>query len=514
MEAFWTSLRDQALFARTPYLVLGYVLIAMIARGVPPAERPWLRYARNLLVLHLVLQVGIAVQAATGYSSTATEVASLACETLCVVGLGNVLLFRLVLPRLGWMPPRILVDIFTALAIVVALIVVGKRAGFSVAGLITTSAVLTAVIGFSLQDTLGNMMGGLALQMDNSVRLGDWISLGAGQPQGRVIEIRWRYTAIETRAWETIIIPNGILMKSQVVVAGRRSGHETPRWRRQIEFFVDYRTPPSTVIDTVTAALRADPPARIVTEPQPHVLLYGFKDSYASYLVRYWITDLSGDDPPDSDVRVRVYYALSRAGIPLSMPAQAVFVTQDDAARTDRKADRDAAERLAALDRVDLFRGLDPAMRAELAAQFAYTPFAQGEAVTHEGAHEDGLYMIVRGDAVVRIGTGDQAHDVARLGPGQVFGEMSLMTGEARAATVIAATDLVCYRVDKPVFEALLRNHPEVAEQVADVLAARKVALDAARGAATATTPVQLATEKQDLLGRIRGFFGLRDERE
>ena len=80
--------------------------------------------------------------------------------------------------------PRILLDLLTGVAVIVAFIIVGKRAGFSVAGLITTSAVLTAVIGFSLQDTLGNIMGGLALQMDKSITVGDWISLGPGQPPG------------------------------------------------------------------------------------------------------------------------------------------------------------------------------------------------------------------------------------------------------------------------------------------------------------------------------------------
>jgi small-conductance mechanosensitive channel len=513
MDAFWATLRDQALLARTPYLVAAYLTISFLARGLPPLARSWLRFARNFLVLHVILQLVVAIQAGTGYESTATEVAVLAFEALCIVGLATVLLFRILLPRLGVVTPRILIDISTAIGVLVAFIVVGKRAGFSVAGLITTSAVLTAVIGFSLQDTLGNIMGGLALQMDNSVKVGDWISLGTGQPQGRVTEIRWRYTAIETRAWETIIIPNGILMKSQVVIAGRRQGEES-RWRKQVDFFVDFRTPPTDVIGTVRRALLGDPVANMVTAPAPQVLFMSIRDSFAHFCVRYWTDDIASDEPTDSEVRVRIYYALARANINLSIPAHALFVTQETVERAARKTSEDEAERLAALEAVELFRQLDPAMRAELAAQFAFAPFARGEAVTHEGAQEDGLFMIVRGEAVVRIGKDGAAREVARLGPGQVFGEMSLMTGEARAATVIAATDLVCYRVDKPVFQSLLKNHPEVAEQVAEVLAARKVALDAARGELGDAKPERLATEKQDLLGRIRGFFGLGDERE
>jgi CRP-like cAMP-binding protein len=365
------------------------------------------------------------------------------------------------------------------------------------------------VIGFALQDTLGNIMGGLALQMDNSVRIGDWISLGPGQPQGRVAEIRWRYTSIETRAWDTIIIPNGFLMKSQVVITGRRAG-EASRSRRQVDFFVDFRTPPNEVIGTVHAAVSMDPPPRVVVAPEPQVLFLAVRDSVAHYCVRYWTDDLSVDDPTDSEVRVRVYYSLARAGLKFSIPAQALFITQESSERAERKADDELAQRRAALATVELFKGLDDAMLRTLADDLVYAPFARGEAVTHEGAHEDGLFMIVRGTASVRIGHDGAAREVARLGPGQVFGEMSLMTGEARTASVVATSDLLLYRVDKAAFERLLQRHPEIAEQVAEVLAARKMALDAARGELGEPTPKQLATAKQDLLGRIRGFFGLR----
>ena len=510
MDVFWETLRDQALLAWTPYVVVGYVVTAYLARDLPPAELGWLRLGRMFLVLHVIMQLVVAGTAAAAYDTTPAAVVALAFQLLCVVALGTVLVSRIALPRLGLRPPRILVDILTAVAVLVAMIAVGKRAGLSVAGLITTSAVLTAVIGFSLQDTLGNVMGGLAMQMDNSVRLGDWISLGRGQPQGRVTEIRWRYTAIETREWETIIIPNGILMKSQVIIAGRRQGVTEPRWQRRIDFYVDFRTPPTVVIDTVESALRTDPIRVQATMPPAHAVIMGFKDSVVWYQARYWLSDLSSDDPPDGEIRIKIYFALKRAGIQLAIPAAAVFLTQESSERNARKSDAERAERRRSLDQVELFKPLPPAMLDKLADELVLTPFARNEAVCQEGAMEDGLYMIVSGDALVQIGRGTHTREVARLGPGQVFGEMSLMTGEPRAATVIAGTDLVCFRVDKAAFEGIMHANPEIAEQVADVLAARRMALDAARGDNDAS-PKKRETTKQDLLGRIRSFFGLRE---
>ncbi|HEY5948169.1 MAG TPA: mechanosensitive ion channel family protein, partial [Kofleriaceae bacterium] len=424
-------------------------------------------------------------------------------------------LFRIVLPLVGVRLPRILIDLVTAVGVIVVFIAVGKRAGFSVAGLITTSAVLTAVIGFSLQDTLGNVMGGLSLQLDKSIAVGDWVTLGPGQPAGRVSEIRWRYTAIETRSWDTVIIPNGTIAKSAITIIGRRSGGTTMT-RRQIEFFVDFRWSPTEVIDAIESALRKDPVPRMATDPPPHVLMMGVRDSYAQYVVRYWLTDLVVDDPTDSAVRIRIWFAMRRAGISLSIPASTVFLTHETPERETRKAERELDQRLRALQKVDLFSGLTPKLQRALADQLEFTPFAAGEAVTREGEEDDGLYMIVEGEAIVRIGgrSNDSSgilggRDVARLAPGQFFGEMSLMTGEARTATVIAATDLLCYRMNKGSFEQILKETPAIADQIAEVLVMRRTALTAARDERDEVRKKRHETAKQDLLGRIRGFFGL-----
>jgi CRP-like cAMP-binding protein len=233
----------------------------------------------------------------------------------------------------------------------------------------------------------------------------------------------------------------------------------------------------------------------------------GIRDSYAHYVVRYWLTDLAVDDPPDSATRVRIWFALRRANIPMSIPASTVFLTPDTPEREQRKNKEELDRRIKALGTVDLFRGLSKDVRKEIAEHLLFTPFAAGEAVCHEGDKDDGLYMIVEGDAIVRIGRGPDEREVARLVAGQFFGEMSLMTGEARTATVVAATDMLCYRIDKPAFQSVLRESPAIVDHVAEVLAQRRTALSAARDENAETKRTRAETAKQDLLGRIRGFF-------
>jgi CRP-like cAMP-binding protein len=305
-----------------------------------------------------------------------------------------------------------------------------------------------------------------------------------------------------------VIIPNGALVKSQVMILGQRIG-EPLQLRRHLELVIDFRTPPNDVIRAIEEALRADPPQNVATEPAPMVIFHGVRDSFGVYAIRYWLTDLNVDDGTDSAVRVRAWYALRRAGIPLSIPASTVFLTHETVEREQRKDAEDLAERMTALASVDLFRGLPEKLRKDLAHQLQYAPFGAGEAVTREGDKDDGLYMLVRGEATVRIGAGREAREVATLRPGQFFGEMSLMTGEARTATVVAATDLVTYRVTKDAFHHILQHTPEIADQIAEVLVQRRSALSAARDERDDTRRKRMQTAKQDLLGKIRGFFGI-----
>jgi small-conductance mechanosensitive channel/CRP-like cAMP-binding protein len=506
--SFWTALAEHAWASHTPFVLIAFFGVRALAARVPTLERYHLRAVGTLLVGHIVALTIGAGQYAYGYESNAAETASFAFEGLSIATLVITGLFRVLLPLAGFRLSRILIDLFTAVGVIVVFIAVGKRAGFSVAGLITTSAVLTAVIGFSLQDTLGNVMGGLSVQLDKSIDVGDWISLGPNLPTGRVTEIRWRYTAIETRDWDTVIVPNGMLVKSTITILGRRSGAPMET-RRRLDFFVDFRTAPTEVIETIEAALRKDVIAGAATDPQPNVVLMGYRDSYAHYQVRYWLLDLERDDGTDSRVRVRIWFALKRAGIQLAIPANATFLTYETPEREARKATRELDQRVRSLTKVDLFSGLSKELQRTLADQLELAPFAAGEAVTREGDRDDGLFILVEGDAVVRIGASGSQREVARLGAGQFFGEMSLMTGEARTATVIAVTDLVCYRMSKAAFQQVLHDTPSIAEQIAEVLAMRRSALSAARDERESDRRKRMDTAKHDLLGRIRDFFGL-----
>ena len=496
------------------WVALGFVVLAVLLFAtVQPARR---RVRTSVLLFALsfcgLLVAGLLLSSGIDQASAPLRWirwGSLLVQRLAIVNLTSVLLFEVVLNAARLKPPRIMRDLLVAFAYLVVAITLLSSSGVDLSGIVATSAVITAVIGLSFQDTLGNMMGGMALQMERAIGVGDWVRID--NQEGRVKEIRWRHTAIETRNWDTIVIPNSVLMKGQITVLGRRAG-AARQHRQWVYFNVDFRYAPTDVIDTVESALRAEPMPSVAVEPQPNCVLMDFKESYGSYAVRYWLTDLAQDDPTNSIVRSRIYFSLRRAGIPLSIPAHSVFITEEGEQRRERKREEEVDRRVEALNHVELFRALTDEEKNALALHLRVAPFVRGEAITRQGAQAHWLYIITKGEAEVHVTVdGSNAGErVAELHEGDFFGEMGMMTGEPRSATVSALTDVECYRLDKEAFDEILSRRPEIAEDISQILARRRAELEAIReGLNEEAKRARMRRHQGDLLDRIRKFFTL-----
>src|SRR5262245_8122114 len=314
--SFWESLRTVLHLAGAfHWVALGFIVASLSLYLFMPAERARIRASiaffglacLGLLCLAIMLSLGAMPE---NIAFRSVKWVSLLAESIAIINLASVFLFDVALNFIKSKTPRILRDLLIASAYMVIAFILLSRSGFDLTGIVATSAVITAVIGFSLADTLGNIMGGMALQMEHTINVGDWVRIE--QVEGRVKEIRWRQTSIETRDWDTIVFPNSLLMRGRVTLLGHRTGK--PRQHRQWVYFnIDFRYAPTEIIRTINAALTAEPISNIAQDPAPHCIAIDFKDSYASYAVRYWLTDLSVTDPTDSEVRSRIYSALRRA---------------------------------------------------------------------------------------------------------------------------------------------------------------------------------------------------------
>jgi small-conductance mechanosensitive channel/CRP-like cAMP-binding protein len=477
-------------------------LVALVVTGALLRVRPLERVTfLNTLWLFFI---GIAGQAtATTLFALELPRASGAVSTIfriltavALIRLFGFAIFRLLLPLAGKRPTRIVED----LAIVVAYLGYGVDLG----SLVTTSAILTAAIAFSMQDTLGNVLGGLAIQLDNSVQVGDWIKLD--DLTGRVRDIRWRTTLIETRNWETVLIPNSALMKGRVSILGRRED-PSPAWRRTLSFMVDPGVPPARVIAIVEDEMREFAIPNVARTPAPNCVLNGFEHGNLRYHLRYFLTDFQEDDTTDSMVRVHLFTSLQRAGIRMAEPQQTVHAVQRDEAHAETVKKRELTRRVEVLNSVPIFAALSDAEKADIAERLQYAPFARGDVITKQGNAAHWLYLLAFGEAEVHYEPpGGSPQLVGTVLAGQFFGEMALMNGAARSATVTAKTDVECYRLDRASFQELLRARPELASEVHRVIGSRKSDLEQARDA-FARVPESIDQKKSRLLTRIKRFF-------
>jgi len=502
-------------------LLLAIIVVAAIFRASPGAPRRRLRRC-VLLFAFYALAIGaeqLFAALAPPFSSAAVPLgyAAETLEVLLIINLVAIALFDLLFHFARWDYPDIVHELSVGAAYIVAGVWLMHRSGVNLSSIVATSAVVTAVIGLSLQATLGNVVGGIALQLDDSIHEGDWIELES-KVQGRVRQIRWRHSVIETRDWDTLIVPNSQLLAQTIKVLGKRNGDKAPH-RMWVYFSVDYRFAPGQIISIVNEALQGAPIPNVAPEPKAHCILQDLgkesRDSYAYYAVRYWLNDLSSDDPASSLVRERIYAALKRAQIPLALPATAVFLSHDDPEHDERKQNRDRAFRLAALQNVELFSQLSDEEKATLAESVRLAPFSAGEVVTRQGSTAHWLYILTKGHAEVRLtGAAGEEQKVADLRAPSFFGEMALMTGAPREATVVALTDVECLRVDKDDFQQILARRPELAKEMSTILAQRRVELVAVRDNLDAEAKKRkMVTEGGKILESISNLFGLNVKR-
>ena len=510
-DPFWDRMQAAADADHALLVAFGFFALALVLLRARSVERSAVRSAAGLFSFALILLVlsHVARWTELEQMAVALRAAGLMIGGVAIVNELALLLFNVALDSIHVRTPKILRDLVSLLGYIAVAMWLMRQGGMSLSSIVTTSAVLTAVIGFSLQDTLGNIMGGLALQMENTINEGDWVQVG--DLQGKVKEIRWRHTSIETRNWDTVVIPNSMLMKGEVMILGRRTAQPIQH-RMWVYFNVDYRTAPAEVIRVVEKALCADDIANVAKDPPPNCITWLYKESYMEYAVRYWLTDLLRDDPTNSEVRVRIYYALKRAGIPLSIPAHALFVTEEHAHR-EHHQEREIAHRVETLARVELFHTMTAEELRKLAERLTVAPFAGGESMTRQGAEAHYLYVITKGSGEVFVSLdGGLRKTVAKLATGNFFGEIGMMTGGIRNATVLALEPTECYRLDKEAFQDILKNRPEIAEHISLVIARRSVELEAVRdnlGAEARARRLQPA--QQDIIARMASLFGFGD---
>ena len=450
------------------------LLLELTAKGfiaqVPPWAQPWLTFIAYLVVSFVIL------------------------KTLDLLFIEDYLI-----EKLGKYIPRILRMIILLVGLTLAGLVL-LRAVLKVdpLALIALPTIATAVVGFALKDVIARLASGI--QLGRMIHVGDWVTLM--DKEGVVTDLAFDYITIKTRALDYVMLPNDVVSQSKII------NHSRPESLCARTVFVEanYAHPPMQVKQILMQSASAVP--GVIADPAPISFVQEFKESGIAYKLKFYLTDYANRERIEGEVMAYVWYAFQRNGIEIPYPQRVVRMTQAPdltALRTIELADIE--EEFHAIDFLAVLDAQGLHLLAENAQKRIYLP---GELVVREGEPGEEFFVVMEGEADVVIKTGDQTTPVATLKKRQFFGEMSLLTGAPRSATVQAKSQLTVIVVGKDAMSQVISRNRNLADQFGTILTARQSELATTRETVDRAARLRAGAEDgKSLTARILKFFRL-----
>ena len=486
------SRRKPSFHSLIPLLLLVLSLLALLygQRILGPFEGPW---------------------AAAVQPAWRTVVASLALLAGAAVfnQVMRLLLFDLLMARaIGGPVPGVLKEIAAVLVYLVAITcIVGWVFDRSVTGFLAALGAGGVVVGFALRNLFADVFTGLAINIDRTFKIGDWVQINegtAGPVIAQIAEIGWRCTSLTTEEQTTVVVPNGMLGQERVINISQPM--ESTRF--EFDVTVEYSVPPRRVKRILSGALESlSGEPGFVTERRPAVLIGEASALGIEYVCRYWIRPWHPVSPTAArdQAFTRVLEHLHVAGITLAYPKTDVYL--DDMPKRQVEG-YSADDEQALLSQVSLFEPLSAEELTRVVESLDRRVLQSGQTLVRQGQQGESLFILIEGLMQVEVEQGGKQRVVGRIQPGMFFGEMSLLTGESRSATVTTITESVVYEIGKEPIVHCMAERPELAEELSRQLARRQVATQKALDA------VELHEDSEtfdnfarQLLGRMREFL-------
>jgi small-conductance mechanosensitive channel len=363
------------------------------------------------------------------------------------------------------------------------------------APLFTGSTIIGIVVGLALQETLGNLFAGLALQADQPFQVGDVINV-QNKGTGVVESVSWRGVKIRTFQNKLVIISNAVLGKEAIEVAPKNNLNA-----RSVFFSTVYAASPANTAHRIREAVRLA--ENVSQKMRPVVRIRNLGESGVDWEIKYWLEDYAKYNDTDALLRERVWYALKREQVEFSYPTRVIHMHDKPHEAAPEEAFNTIAERL---NRVSIFTPLSDEEIERLASSCTTRIYAPGEAIVKQGEEGNSMFVIIRGSVKVQIPEKDYQKTINTLGENDFFGEMSLLTGEPRTANVLAVTESEVLRIDKLGLKPIFESNPALVEAVSELVEERREVLKQSQP----TDSDETADEgRKGMLRSIRKFFGL-----
>ena len=398
--------------------------------------------------------------------------------------------------------PKFLREVFALLVFLIAMLLVlsiGYKAQAELKGLLAGSGIAAIILALAAQNLLGGIIAGMSLQIGRPYKVGDWLRIT--DHYAEVMEINWRSTRLRTNDNIYLDIPNNEIVRQTII----NLHYPTVVHAMRIRIGVDYNVPPNRVKDALYQATTSA--EGVLKDPRVKIFVVDFGESGIIYEIKFSMGNHAAINEINDRVRTNVWYELKRQRIGIPYPIRTLHLERKQAEPVEEAH----AEARTILRKEALFQCLADENIDRLLKSSQLDHFGRGERIIEEGAHGQSMFVLLRGTAQVSVARDGTNIRVGVLRSGDCFGEMSLLTGEPRSATVRAEGDCYVLEIGKPVMADVLRTSPDCLDQLSELLAKRKLETEGI--VKDATKPGDHADKHREytasFLNRVRSFFEL-----
>lgn len=395
--------------------------------------------------------------------------------------------------------PKFLSDLGALLLFAAAVVfAISRLRGQPITGIAVGSTLLAAIIGLALQDLLGNLIAGISLEIGRPFRAGDWLLLNDRSME--VIELNWRSTRLRTNDDVYLDVPNKNIAGSIITNLTLHTRQHALR----IHVGFDACVPPNLVKTRIGQAVAQ---ARgVLANPPPKVFLHQFADSAITYEIKFWIEDEAQRNDILDAVHTNVWYEAQRSQIRIPYPVRTVHLE-----RANSRPDDCLEAARACLRRQPFLQTLSEEQGNRLLRGARRLRFGNGERVIEQGAEGQSMFMMLAGVADVFVRSHGHETQVGTIVAGEYCGEMSLLTGEPRSATVIARGDCEMWEIEKFALAGIFQENRELVKKLGHLLAQRRLENEGILAHTESARETQQKEEEYTagFLARLSSFFEL-----
>ena len=386
---------------------------------------------------------------------------------------------------------RLIKDIVTIILYIIGILLIFNYfLDIKITVILASSAVLTVVVGFAIQDTLGNLFSGISLNFEESLKIGDWIKIG--EYEGKIEQFRWRSIKIRTIDNILILIPNQIASKKEVVNFGYLNSNIALR----LKIGVSYKNSPDSVIKTIQKSLKSID--LVLKKPDPIVMVSSFNDFSIEYDIKFWINNYSKKDIINDKIIRKIWYAFKRNNIEIPFPIRNIYIKKDIEPEISKEYIFNS------LKKDEIFCSIDDKYLKQLIQEhIEINLYGKGETLIEDGEEGDYFYHIIEGE--VEVLKNNKVIKV--LKNSDYFGEMSLFTGENASASVKTSKESKILKLSSEKFRETVKINEKMAKKLSEVIALRRAELKELKMIESEFPQKNIKKETENIFKRMKKYF-------